>query len=107
MPDYLHCVLEFPPGDADFPLRWRLIKANFSKALPRTERRSQVRVKRGERGIWQRRYWEHLIRDDADFGTHVDYVHINPVKHGWLKRVVDWPHSTFHSLVEQGVYAPD
>ena len=79
----------------------------FSKALPPTEQRSRVRLARGERGIWQRRYWEHLIRNDADFRAHMDYVHINPVKHGLVKRVVDWPHSTFHSLVKKGIYPMD
>ena len=107
LPDHLHCVIELPPDDADFATRWRLIKMEFSKALPKTERRSQVRVARGERGIWQRRYWEHLIRDEADFCAHMDYVHINPLKHGLVRRVVDWPHSTFHRLVGQGVYPAD
>ena len=92
LPEHLHCVIELPPGDADFATRWRLIKMGFSKALPRDESRSAVRVRRGERGIWQRRYWEHLIRDEADYGAHMDYVHINPVKHGLVGRVVDWPH---------------
>lgn len=107
LPDHLHCVIELPANDADFATRWRLIKMGFSKALPPTERRSSVRLKRGERGIWQRRFWEHLIRDEADFRAHMDYVHINPVKHGWVKRVSDWPHSTFHRLVKQGIYPPD
>jgi len=61
-------------------------------------------VARGERGIWQRRYWEHLIRDEADYRAHMDYVHINPLKHGLVRRVRDWPHSTFHRQVERGVY---
>ena len=107
LPDHPHCVIELPTNDADFATRWRLIKMGFSKALPPTERRSSVRLKRGERGIWQRRFWEHLIRDEADFRAHMDYVHINPVKHGWVKRVSDWPHSTFHRLVEQGIYPQD
>ena len=107
LPEHLHCVIELPPGDADFATRWRLIKIAFSKALPKTERRSQVRMARNERGIWQRRYWEHLIRDDADFSAHMDYVHINPLKHGLVKRLADWPHSTFHRLVEQGIYPAD
>jgi len=107
LPDHLHCVIELPPGDANFPLRWRLIKMNFSKALPLTELRSKVRIKRGERGIWQRRFWEHLIRDEADFRAHLDYVHINPVKHGLVERVADWPYSTFQHFVNQGVYPPD
>jgi putative transposase len=107
LPDHLHCVIELPAHDADFATRWRLIKMGFSKALPQVERRSRVRVRRGERGIWQRRYWEHLVRDDADFRAHMDYVHFNPVKHGLVKRVCDWPYSTFHRCVEQGVYPLD
>ena len=66
-----------------------------------------MRQKRHERGIWQRRYWEHLIRDEADFAAHMDYVHFNPVKHGWVERFADWPYSTFHRLVAQGVYPED
>ena len=104
LPEHMHCVIELPAGDAGFASRWRLIKSAFSKDLPVGEWRSPVRVRRGERGIWQRRYWEHLIRDEADFNAHVDYVHINPVKHGLVGRVVDWPYSTFHRLVAQGVY---
>ena len=107
LPDHLHCVIELPANDADFATRWRLIKIEFSKALPKTEKRSNVRVARGERGIWQRRYWEHLIRDEVDFRAHMDYVHINPLKHGLVRRVGDWPHSTFHRLVERGVYPAD
>jgi len=107
LPEHLHCVIELPLDDADFATRWRLIKMGFSKAIPRTEHLSQVRAKRGERGIWQRRYWEHLIRDEADFQAHMDYVHINPVKHGLVNRVADWPHSTFHCLVAQGIYPAD
>ena len=107
LPDHMHCVIELPENDTDFPLRWRLIKVGFSKALPKTERISSVRRSRGERGIWQRRYWEHLIRDERDYQAHMDYVHINPVKHGLVKRVFDWPHSTFPRLVEAGVYPSD
>jgi len=102
----LHCVIELG-GETDFAVRWRLIKMEFSKSLPVTERRSLVRRKRGERGIWQRRYWEHLIRCETDFHAHMDYVHYNPVKHGLVKRVRDWRYSTFHRLVEQGVYPLD
>ena len=104
LPDHFHCVIELPIGDADFALRLRLIKIRFSKSLPKTELLSPVRVRRGERGIWQRRFWEHLIRDEHDYSAHMDYVHINPLKHGLVKRVSDWPYSTFHRLVEQGVY---
>jgi putative transposase len=107
LPDHLHCVIELPADDADFATRWRLIKMGFSKALPRTERLSGVRAKRGERGIWQRRYWEHLIREEADLRAHMDYVHFNPVKHGLVTRVSDWPYSTFGRLVEVGSYPGD
>ncbi|NOS75125.1 MAG: transposase, partial [Methyloglobulus sp.] len=87
--------------------RWRVIKQAFSKALPMTERRSAVRVARGERGIWQRRFWEHLIVDDADYAAHVDYCHINPLKHGLVEHVADWPYSTFHRYVARGIYPID
>jgi len=107
LPDHLHCVIELPSEDTDFATRWRLIKMGFSKAMPRGEKLSVVRVRRGERGIWQRRYWEHLIRDEADYRAHMDYVHINPVKHELVGRVADWPYSTFHRLVAEGVYPPD
>ena len=102
--DHLHCVIEQPPEDQDFAARWRLIRKNFSKTLPITERRSAVRVRRGERGIWQRRNWEHLIRDEADFRAHMNYMHINPLKHRLVHHVADWPYSTFHRLVSAGVY---
>jgi putative transposase len=107
LPEHLHCVIELPVDDADFATRWRLIKIDFSKALPKSEFLSDVRKRRGERGIWQRRYWEHLIRDERDFQAHMDYVHINPLKHGLVKRVADWPYSTFHRLVEMGIYPFD
>ena len=107
LPEHLHCVIELPDGDADFATRWRLVKIGFSKALPKTEMLSEVRARRGERGIWQRRFWEHLIRDERDFQAHMDYVHINPVKHGLVERVADWPYSTFHRLVAKGIYPSD
>jgi putative transposase len=105
LPDHLHCVIELPSGDTDFATRWRLIKMEFSNALPRHEHLSPARTARGERGIWQRRYWEHLVRDDADMQAHMDYVHFNPVKHGLVRHVTDWPHSTFGKLVETGIYS--
>jgi len=83
-------------------MRWQLIKSSFSRGLARNERISQSRSAKGERGIWQRRYWEHTIRDDVDFARHVDYVHINPVKHGLVNRVRDWPPSSFHRHVKLG-----
>lgn len=104
LPEHFHCILEKPPGEVDFALRLRLIKVAFSKSLPVTERRSRVRRRRGERGIWQRRYWEHLLRNEADYLAHMDYLHFNPVKHG---HVAQWPYSTFHRLVTAGVYPVD
>lgn len=107
LPEHMHCVFTLPQGDSDFSLRWRLIKSGFSRALPKTEYRSSVRKVAGERGIWQRHYWEHLIRDDNDYRRHIDYVHINPLKHGCIERVQDWPYSTFHRYVKSGVYPVD
>ena len=106
LPEHMHCIIELPENDTDFPTRWRLMKMGFSKSLPKGERLSPVRIKRGERGIWQRRYWEHLITSDEDYRAHMDYVHINPAKHGLVKKVIDWPHSTFHRLANTGAY-PD
>lgn len=107
LPDHLHCVWRMPPDDADFATRWRLIKSRFSRAIDADERRSPSRVGKGERGVWQRRYWEHLIRDDEDWRRHVDYIHFNPVKHGYVDRASDWPHSTFNTWVARGMYVPE
>ena len=107
LPDHMHCVLTLPPDDNDYPRRLRLIKLLFSKGLPATERLSAVRKRRGERGIWQRRYWEHTIRDERDYSRHIDYVHVNPKKHGYVKQVVDWPYSTFHRYVADGLLPVD
>ncbi|SMF96937.1 putative transposase [Methylomagnum ishizawai] len=107
LPEHLHCIWTLPPGDSDFSTRWRLIKSGFSRARPKTERRSEVRQAAGERGIWQRHYWEHAIRDDADYERHVDYVHMNPLKHGWVRRVSEWLYSTFHRYVEKDIYPMD
>jgi putative transposase len=107
LPDHLHAVWTLPEGDGDFALRWRLIKTVFSRAIPSTERRSASRQTKGERGIWQRRYWEHTIRDEADFSRLVDYIHINPVKHGLVGRVADWEFSSFHRYVKAGILPVD
>ena len=107
LPDHLHCIWTLPTEDTDFTTRWRLIKAGFAKRLPKTERRSEVRVNRGERGIWQRRFWEHAIRDEWDYASHMDYLHFNPVKHGHVGRVADWPYSSFTRCVERGLYPHD
>ncbi|MEF8734997.1 MAG: hypothetical protein V5B40_24765 [Candidatus Accumulibacter meliphilus] len=96
-----------PPGDANFALRWSLIKSGFSRQLPSSEPANASRLAKRERGIWQRRYWEHQIRDETDLERHVDYIHFNPVKHGWARRPADWPYSTFHRFVEHGILPPD
>jgi putative transposase len=103
----MHCLWTLPEGDCDFPSRWRAIKIDFSKSLPANEQRSPVMIRRGERGIWQRRYWEHTIRDDGDYAAHMDYIHFNPVKHGLAHGPGDWPFSTFRRCVKEGLYPPD
>jgi len=103
LPEHLHAIWKLPEGDADYPMRWSLIKSGFSRRLEKTEFIRVSRFKKRERGIWQRRYWEHQIRDEWDFEKHVDYIHYNPVKHGYVKRPVDWPFSTFHRYVQTGV----
>ena len=107
LPEHMHWLWRLPHGDADFATRWRRIRTDFSLGIGNDERRSPVRCRRGERGIWQRRYWEHLVRDDDDLRRHVDYIHINPVKHGHATRAADWPHSSFHAWVERGAYPPN
>ncbi len=107
LPEHLHCIIELPEGDQDFATRWLLIKAAFSRHIPAGEYLTKARRERQERGIWQRRYWEHLIQDQEDFNTHMDYVHLNPLKHGLVCSLSDWPYSTFHRLVAAGVYPED
>jgi putative transposase len=94
LPDPIHAIWTLPDGDANFPTRWRSIKIRFSKAVPATNR--PVAGRTGERGIWQRRYWEHVIRDERDLNNHIDYCWRNPVTHGHVAKVADWPFSTFH-----------
>ncbi|HVK95569.1 MAG TPA: transposase [Noviherbaspirillum sp.] len=107
LPDHLHAIWTLPENDAGYPQRWALIKAGFSRQLPGTEQRSASRQRKGERGIWQRRYWEHQIKDDNDFTRHVDYIHINPVKHGYAERPIDWPHSSIHRYVKDRILPSD
>ena len=107
LPEHLHAIWRLPPGDVDYPLRWSLIKAGFSRRLVKGEHRCASRLAKRERGTWQRRYWEHQIRDETDLARHVDYIHFNPVKHGWVNRPVDWPHSTLHGYIERGMMPPD
>jgi putative transposase len=107
LPDHLHAVWALPPDDADFSRCWSLIKSDFSRGLPSNPNRSPSKVARREKGIWQRRYWEHAIRNDDDLSRHVDYIHFNPIKHGYVSRARDWPHSSFHRYVARGVLPPD
>lgn len=101
LPDHLHAIWRLPEGDADFGLRWSLIKRSFSTGLPSATSRSDSKISKREKGIWQRRFWEHQIRDGLDLQRHVDYVHYNPVKHGLVQKVNDWPHSSFHRHVQE------
>ena len=107
LPDHLHCIWTLPPGDAAFPARWGMIKRHVSKSCPFLRddcRLNTSRQNRHESSLWQRRFWEHLIRDEDDYARHMDYLHYNPVKHGLVAAAGEWPHSTFHRLVEHGVY---
>jgi len=103
LPDHLHAIWELPEGDVDFPLRWSLIKARFSRIMPKIEFIDESQKLKRERGIWQRRYWEHQIRDDDDLEKHVAYIYYNPVKHGYVKRAVDWPYSSIHHAISKGI----
>src|SRR5215813_5173955 len=107
LPDHLHALWTLPAGDSDFSTRWRLIKTTFSRGLHLSERVSASRLQKRERGIWQRRFWEHTIRDGGDFARHMDYIHFNPVKHSYVERVQDWPFSSFHRMVRLGSYPPN
>jgi len=110
LPDHLHPMWTLPYDDADFSTRWRLIKGRFTRSYLRTfgaPPRSASRLAKQEQGIWQRRFWEHLVRDERDFGAHLDYIHYNPVRHGLVGAPRDWPHSTFMEWVARGAYEAD
>jgi len=102
LPDHLHAIWRLPAADANYSTRWALFKAGFSRRVGKGEPISPSRARKRERGLWQRRYWEHQIRDEDDLVRHVDYIHFNPVKHGWSTRPVEWPHSTLHGYIERG-----
>jgi putative transposase len=108
LPDHLHCIWKMAETDDNFSVRWSMIKRKFTKLWlsggGRDVRVSASRTKRGERSVWQRRFWEHLIRDQLDFARHMDYIHYNPVKHGYVKCPHQWEHSSFHRWVKEGVY---
>jgi putative transposase len=103
LPDHLHAVWTLPSGDSNYPQRWSQIKGGFSRGLNRAERIGNSRRRKRERGIWQRRYWEHQIRDDGDLERHIDYIHFNPVKHGYVESPVEWPFSSVHRYIRTGV----
>ena len=103
MPDHLHAIWSLPEGDADFSKRWGRIKSAFTKRCGARH----VSEARRYAGIWQPRFWEHLVRDENDFAMHMDYLHYNPVKHGLVDRVSEWPWSSFHRCVQRGIYAAD
>ncbi|MGH8146989.1 MAG: REP-associated tyrosine transposase [Rhodanobacteraceae bacterium] len=107
LPEHMHAIWTLPAGDHDFSGRWSLIKSGFSRAVARKDVVSASREGRRERGIWQRRFWEHWIRDEHDLQRHVDYVHINPVKHGHVKRAADWPRSSIHRHIKAGWLTAD
>ncbi|MGO4380606.1 REP-associated tyrosine transposase [Pseudoduganella sp. RAF53_2] len=94
LPDHLHTIWTLPEGDSNFPLRWRLIKG-------------LVTHQGGQNSPWQHRYMEHWLRSEEDFRQHFDYLHWNPMKHGLVARVVDWPWSTFHRYIAEGIYTAD
>lgn len=107
LPNHMHAIWTLPEGDDDFSQRWSTIKIAFSKRMEPGEERSKSRKCTGERGIWQRRFWEHTIRNEQDYAAHMDYIHYNPVKHGLVTTPAQWPHSTFHRCAEAGLYPPD
>ena len=111
LPEHLHCIWTLPEGDRDYSKRWGLIKAGFSKqtrnALHHNARLTASKQKHRETSVWQRRFWEHSISDEEDFRRHMDYVHYNPMKHGLVNHVKDWPYSTFHRYAAKGVYPED
>ena len=96
LPDHIHCIWTLPEGDADYSMRWKAIKTRFSLANPSLKR-----------PVWQLRFWEHTIRSQTDFNAHMNYIHINPVKHGYVTRVKDWRFSSFHYWVRRQVYSID
>ena len=107
LPDHVHAIWELPPNDADFSTRWSQIKSGFSRQFPASATRSPSKLNKREKGIWQRRFWEHEIRDERDLQRHVDYIHYNPVKHGHVRQLADWPWSSFHRYVARGLLPPD
>lgn len=111
LPDHIHAIWSMPPGDCDYSKRWGIVKRHFTQhwlALGGIEQPiSESRKNNRRRGVWQRRFWEHTLRDERDYQHHFDYLHFNPVKHGLVDKVSNWPYSSFHYWVKQGVYPDD
>ncbi|MBD2499818.1 REP-associated tyrosine transposase [Anabaena azotica] len=111
LPEHIHCIWTLPENDSNYAIRWRLIKSfvtqSCAEQLNITAEMSESRQKRQEGNLWQRRYWEHLIRDEKDFANHCDYIHYNPVKHGLCQSPKEWQYSSFHRFVKQGIYPAD
>ncbi len=111
LPDHIHAIWKLPEGDANYSLRWREIKRLFTKTYLQNigpgEERNESRQKRGEAAIWQRRFWEHTIIEEVDLENHIDYIHFNPIKHGYVKKASEWQWSSFKRFVQKGVYDMD
>lgn len=110
LPDHLHCIWELTEGDSDYSVRWALIKKGFTSRMKgrlETPEPNRSRIRHREATVWQRRFWEHKVRDEKDFGVHCDYIHYNPVKHSLVDAPKDWEYSTFHRYVTAGIYPED
>lgn len=111
MPDHLHCIWKLPDNDADYSMRWSQIKRLTTQACPQyhlpIHELSPSKISRNERGVWQRRFFEHQIKSEADFIKYMDYIHYNPVKHRLVERAIDWPYSSFHRHIKAGNYSAD
>ncbi len=107
LPDHLHTIWTLPDDEFDFSTRWKLVKGTFTHRYSGREARHvpESMLKKGEKGVWQRRFWEHAIRDQEDFNRHCDYIHYNPVKHGLANAPAEWKHSSFSTFVDRGTYA--
>jgi putative transposase len=110
LPEHVHAIWTLPGADGDFSRRWMLVKQAFTRRLHANgalDGPASARRRKGERSVWQHRFWEHQIRDQGDLERHIDYVHFNPVKHGWVLRARDWPYSSLHRFVRAGALPED
>ena len=109
LPDHMHFIWALPAGQTDFSTRWRLIKSHFTRSMEplKTPSDAPSRAGKGEKDIWQRRFWEHLLFDEVDLTRHIDYIHYNPVKHGLVRSPIEWKFSSFHQYLDMGMVSPD